>query len=149
MPPRPSARLAAGCLLLLSSFGAAAADHYTPRVNYTLYCQGCHLADGAGTPGKVPALKNEVGRFLGVDGGREYLVRVPGTSQSPLTDAETAAVLNWILFNFSPDQLPADYVPFSGEEVARYRRQPLTNAAAVRAGLLRSITRQGADGAGQ
>ena len=122
---------------------AAGIDEIVGRI--TDNCQGCHLADGAGTPAKVPALKNEVGRFLGVEGGREYLVRVPGTSQSPLTDAEVAAVLNWILRNFSAAQLPADFVPFSAVEVARYRREPLTNAARVRASLLRSLAlkRQG------
>ena len=62
------------------------------QINYALHCQGCHLPDGSGTPDKVPALKGEVGRFLHVAGGREFLVRVPGTSQSALTDAEVAAV---------------------------------------------------------
>jgi len=127
--------LAAG-ILILPAWDVLSADIYTPKVNYTLYCQGCHLADGSGTPGKVPALKNEVGRFLHVDGGREYLVQVPGTSQSPLSDAEIAAVLNWMLKNFSAEQLPVDFVPYTSEEVSRVRPEPLANLSAVRARLM-------------
>src|SRR5215207_2278697 len=29
-------------------------SRYSPRVNYALHCQGCHLPDGSGMPGKVP-----------------------------------------------------------------------------------------------
>jgi hypothetical protein len=111
----------------------------SPQINYILHCQGCHLADGAGTPEKVPALKNEVGRFLQVPGGREFLIQVPGTSQSALTDAEVAAVLNWILENFSSEQLPAGFVPYTAEEISHYRRQPLANALKVRAELMAQI----------
>ena len=80
-------------LSFLLCLSAHAEETSSPRINYILHCQGCHLADGAGTPDKVPALKNEVGRFLHVTGGREFLIQVPGTSQSPLSDAEVAAVL--------------------------------------------------------
>jgi len=108
----------------------------SPQINYILHCQGCHLMDGSGTPEKVPALKHEAGRFLHVPGGREYLVQVPGTAQSALTDAEVAAVLNWILENFSREELPADFAPYSAVEVSRLRRQPLANVSAVRAQLM-------------
>ena len=126
--------------LILWCLTAQAEGTYTPRINYILQCQGCHLADGSGTPEKVPALKNEVGRFLHVPGGREYLIRVPGTSQSPLSDTETAAVLNWILENFSSGELPADFVPYTKQEVSHHRRQPLANAGAVRAGLMAQLS---------
>jgi len=126
-------------VLLLGAINAQATGSYPPRTNYILMCQGCHLADGAGTPEKVPALKHEVGRFLQVAGGREYLIQVPGTSQSPLTDEEVAAVLNWILENFSKAQLPADFTPYTGAEVARYRYEPLANASEVRAGLIHEL----------
>ena len=122
--------------LLLLSLDTFAAGNYTPKVNYTLHCQGCHLVDGSGTEGKVPALKNEVGRFLGVKGGREYLIQVPGTSQSPMSDAEIAEVLNWILENFSTDELPADFVPYTTQEVSNVRLQPLIDVSAVREELL-------------
>ncbi|MCH8227153.1 MAG: cytochrome c [Proteobacteria bacterium] len=134
-----------GILLLLWCLTAQAGKSYSPRINYILQCQGCHLADGAGTPGKVPALKHEVGRFLQVPGGREFLIRVPGTSQSALSDAEVAGVLNWILENFSSEQLPADFVPYSRKEISRYRQPPLANVSAVRAHLIKEILNLGED----
>ncbi len=115
----------------------------SPRINYILHCQGCHLVDGAGTVDKVPALKNEVGRFLHVPGGREFLIQVPGSSQSALTDAEVAAVLNWILENFSSEQLPVGFVPYMTTEISRYRQPPLANVSAVRANLMKEISNSG------
>jgi len=132
-----------GTALLLGCLVVHAADSYSARTNYMLRCQGCHLEDGSGTAEKVPALRNEVGRFLQVPGGREYLIQVPGTSQSPLTDQEVAAVLNWILNKFSSAELPADFEPYTKDEVARYRYEPLANASEVRAGLLRKLGQQG------
>jgi mono/diheme cytochrome c family protein len=118
---------------------ALAEDSSAPRIHYILHCQGCHLPDGAGTPGKVPALKDQVGLFLQVPGGREYLIQVPGTSQSALNDAEVAAVLNWMLHNFSAAQLPDDFAPYTSEEVARFRPHPLADVNAVRVELLARI----------
>jgi hypothetical protein len=127
--------------LLLWCLIAQAGEAWSPRTNYILHCQGCHLADGAGTPGKVPALRNEVGRFLQVPGGREFLIQVPGTAQSALSDAEVAAVLNWILENFSKEQLPTDFVAYSAMEISRYRQPPLANVNTVRASLMKDITK--------
>ena len=50
------------------------------RVDYMLNCQGCHLPDGDGA-GDVPRMKNFVGNFLKVPGGRAFLVQVPGFRQ--------------------------------------------------------------------
>jgi hypothetical protein len=127
-------------LALWSLAAPATGTTSSPRINYMLHCQGCHLADGSGTPDKVPALKHEVGRFVHVPGGREYLIQVPGTSQSALTDAEVAAVLNWILESFSAAELPVDFTPYSTDEVSRLRRPPLANVSAVRAGLMARIS---------
>jgi len=143
MPRQTLRTVLVGISLFLWCLSAQAEGMSTPRLNYILHCQGCHLVDGAGTPEKVPALKNQVGRFLHVPGGREFLIQVPGSSQSALTDAEIAAVLNWILETFSNGQLPADFAPYTTAEISRYRQPPLANVSAVRANLMKEITNSG------
>ena len=140
MPKQALHVVLGGIALFLSCLSAQAEGISSPRINYILHCQGCHLVDGAGTAGKVPALKNEVGRFLQVPGGRQFLIQVPGSSQSALTDAEVAAVLNWILENFSSEQLPTDFVPYTTTEISRYRQPPLADVSAVRANLMEAIS---------
>ncbi len=139
MSPRMALTVIGGLALTLCSLTAQADAAYTPRVNYILHCQGCHLPDGSGTPGKVPALKDEVGRFLQVAGGRAYLIQVPGTAQSALTDAEVAAVLNWMLENFSKEATASGFSPYTTDEVSRLRRQTLANVSSVRSGLIAEI----------
>lgn len=109
------------------------------RLNYVLNCQGCHLSDGSGMPGRVPNLKDFAGYFLRVAGGREFLVRVPGAAGSSLSDAELADVMNWILGNFSSGQLPRDFQPYSAAEVAVLRKQPLLEVAGERARLVQRM----------
>jgi len=128
--------------LLICCWTVQAEGMSSAHLNYILHCQGCHLSDGAGTPGKIPALRQEVGRFLQVEGGREFLIQVPGTAQSALSDNEVAGVLNWILDNFSPAELPADFVPYTTEEITRHR-QPLANVATVRKGLVAQLSTTG------
>lgn len=115
-------------------------DPAKARVDYMLNCQGCHGPDGAGTAdGAVPTMQRFVGYFLHVEGGREYLVQVPGSYNSPLTDGELARVLNWMLVQMSAGQLPQPFEPFTASEVAVYRSTPLEDVAAARALLLRRI----------
>ena len=119
--------------------GAGAAWAYTPEVDFALNCQGCHRADGSGTPGIVPALADSVARFLTVPGGRAYLVQVPGVAQAPLDDAALAAVVDWMLRRFDPDHLPKDAAPYTADEVGRLRRTPLLDVEKVRAALLQAL----------
>lgn len=128
------AALAAAALLLAAS--AHAAD---PRVDYMLQCQGCHRADGSGAPGAVPDLRGSLGRFLGVPGGREYLVRVPGAAQTSLSDERLAALLDWMIREFGPAEAAADLEPYRAEEVARWRADPYLEVQAVRRELLDRI----------
>ena len=93
--------LLAALVFVFNLFSEANAE--SAHFNYILHCQGCHLVNGGGTSGKIPALIG-VGRFLSVEGGREFLVRVPGVSGSLVNDAELAEVLNWILYEFSRGQ---------------------------------------------
>ncbi len=120
---------------------AAAQGTSGPALDYAVTCQGCHRADGAGTPGTVPALAGSVGKFLRVPGGREFLVRVPGVAQAPLDDAALAAVLNWMLERFGQDDVPKAFVPYAAEEVSRLRRRPLTDVQGVRRQLVEAIER--------
>ena len=68
---------------------------YDARANYILHCEGCHGADGVGgVPEKVPPLRDAIGHFPKVSGGRDFLIQVPGVAQSPLDDAEVAALMS-------------------------------------------------------
>lgn len=84
----------------------------------------------------VPVLKNQLGAFLQVPGGRAYLVQVPGAATSALDDARLADVLNWMLLRFAGISLPVPFNPYKAEEVARLRREPLNEVAPVREQLL-------------
>ncbi len=127
--------------LLLAAASARGAD---PRVDYMLQCQGCHLADGSGSPGAVPDLRGSLARFLDVPGGREYLVRVPGAAQSSLSDARLAALLDWMVREFGPAEAAARLEPYRSEEVARWRAEPYPEVQTVRQELLRRIEAGGA-----
>jgi mono/diheme cytochrome c family protein len=128
---------------LVLALGVRAAGAYGPSIEYALNCQGCHRADGAGTPGSVPPLAGSVARFLGVPGGREYLVQVPGVAQAPLDDATLAGVLNWMLERFDKPHIPAGFAPYAAEEIARLRTKPLTDVEGVRKRLLAEIEKTG------
>jgi cytochrome c553 len=93
--------------------------------NWTLNCQGCHRPDGTGSAGTTPSVAGTVAKFLSMPQGREYLTRVPGVATAPLSDADLSEVLNWMLWRFDRQDLPADFVPFSAGEVAGLRRRPL------------------------
>jgi cytochrome c553 len=106
--------------------------------HWTLNCQGCHRPDGTGSAGTAPSIAGTVARFLSVPGGREYLGRVPGVATSPLSDADLSEVMNWMLWRFDREHVPANFQPYSAEEVARLRRSPLRlEASQMRADLLK------------
>lgn len=128
--------------LLCAAMALVCADAFaeSPSFNYMLHCQGCHLAGGTETPGKIPALIG-AGRFLFVEGGREFLVQVPGVSLSTIDDEELAELVNWVLRRFSPDELPVDFEPYTKNEVARLRQRPLVEVERTRAKLTATLER--------
>jgi hypothetical protein len=132
VPRRAAAGLALAASLAAGRAGAASGA----ALDYTLHCEGCHRADGAGTPGSVPPLAGSVGRLARAPGGREFLARVPGVATSPLDDAALAAVLNWMLARFGGADVPADFVPYTADEVARLRRQPLVDVERAKQQIL-------------
>jgi hypothetical protein len=125
--------LVAGVALTLHSPLAGA---YEPRINYMLQCMGCHTPDGSGEPGRVPSLKETLVPFASSAEGRRFLVQVPGASQSTLSDAELAKLLNWMIRDLSTAK-PARFRHFTATEVAAYRRTPLVNVREARERLLR------------
>ena len=129
-------RSAAVSWLLVSAVTMQCANGYEPRINYMLNCMGCHGPDGSGAPGKVPSLRDTLVPFAKVPAGRRYLVQVPGTAQSALSDREVAQLLNWMVRNLSEHpatRRPADFTP---AEVTSYRSGRLADPSAARTQLL-------------
>jgi hypothetical protein len=105
--------------------------------HWTLNCQGCHRPDGTGSAGTAPSLAGTVARFLSVPGGREYLGRVPGVATSPLSNADLSEVMNWMLWRFDKEHLPANFQPYTAAEIGQLRGAPLRlEASQMRAELL-------------
>lgn len=135
-----AAALFASVTLALLSVAPAeprAAPQRSPRLNYVLHCQGCHLPNGAGMPGRVPDMRNNLARFLLVPGGRDYLAQVPGVAASNLSDQEVAALLNWLMVEMDAST-PSSFAPYTAPEVARLRAHWLRAPGPVRARLLRT-----------
>lgn len=109
------------------------------RQNYMLNCQGCHLPDGSGSPGNVPKLNDFVGYFLHVPGGREFIAQVPGAANAPISNEELAGVMNWMLLNFSANELPTPFQPYSADEIGELRKAPLVEVDQRRGELLTRI----------
>jgi hypothetical protein len=126
-----AAALTCGCV------GAAPA--YQPAVNYQLHCMGCHLADGSGEAGRVPSLRRSLVLFSANPEGRRYVIRVPGVAQSPLSDEETATLLNWMARNLSDLKPPPDFKDYSATEVGTSRTHPLASVSTERARLMKGL----------
>lgn len=139
-------------LALLAAWSVAAHGQNTAEVDFMLECQGCHRPGGDGWPGMVPRLNGQVSKFLHSGSGRAYLVRVPGVAQSSLSDARLAAVLNWMVRELDPAHLPADFQPYSPDEVGQWRRRIVRNVSEERRQVLAEAGQQvpdayGAEGA--
>lgn len=108
--------------------------------DYKLKCQGCHRPDGSGDDKSNPPLKDVVSLFLHSAKGREFLVRVPGVSMADLSDKRVANILNWSLWRFDRGNIPNDFKPFTTEEVASLRHDPIRlNRVELRADILSKI----------
>lgn len=124
-------------LCTLLSVASATAVAAKPSFDYLLHCAGCHLEDGAGMPDQlIPDLTEHVGNFAMMPEGRAYLIRVPGSSQSPLSDADLAVLLNWMVDRFAPE---VEAAQFTEEEVTAHRRNRMDNPPAERAVLVEKI----------
>lgn len=100
---------------------------------YMLNCGGCHRANGRGVARNgVPSFVDSAAVFMWIPQGREYLIRVPGSASSRLSDAQLAKVLNWIVTTYSRRQLPPDFQPFTTREVAAVRHEHYRDVAVAR-----------------
>ncbi|WP_390616261.1 c-type cytochrome [Maricurvus nonylphenolicus] len=116
------------------------ADDRRAKVNYQLHCQGCHTGDGSGHPGRqIPTLTNYMGKFLTVEGGREFLIQVPGAAQSQLNDIELAELTNWMLKSFDPETAKKGFEPYSATEVGQLRKSMVLDFTGTREALVKKI----------
>lgn len=135
-------RLLAVLATLLAAAPCFGAD--LGRQYYMLHCAGCHQFDGTGSASnEIPNMKGAVGHFLRLPEGRAFLVQVPGTSNSALSDAQIAVLLNWMLPQFSRKEIPSGFVPYTADEVARLRVQHLDDVAGTRAAIVTRLASMG------
>lgn len=144
-----AAALAAAPLVALAQNPARNYEHagqsdQLAAQNYELDCMGCHGVDGHGVAGKIPPLAHSLARFMRTPAGRNYVLRVPGAADSPLSDRELAAVLNWIAKSFDAEDLTSRTTPFTEQEVARVRRHPMRSVLARRREVVQGLAATGA-----
>jgi hypothetical protein len=125
-----TAAIAVGLLLGTAVF-AHAHDGSLPAHDYLLSCGGCHKLDGRGSA-HVPSLRG-IDRLLAYDGGRDYVLHVPGVAQAPLSDARLAALLDWVFAEFGSG---TPHAAFTAAEVGKARLAPFVDPKAARAALV-------------
>jgi len=151
MKRTPKRRLTALLVLVLAISTAAVAQHVgDPEAGeeiFTRNCQACHQANGMGVSGAFPPLVGTVPAFLHAGGdGRATLVsivlfglqgqitaageRFDGVMPSwrgTLADAAIADVLAYLSTAWGNGAaLPAEFTPFSSDEVATLRERDWT-----------------------
>lgn len=130
------------------------ASHLTTvQVAYLTSCGGCHGVEGVSAPQAVPTLRHLTGSFLCTRQGREFIVRLPDVALSSLSDRMLTRVMNWVVFDLGaptggrsqpgsnhrlslaagPPARPSwpgarrfAPRPYTVAEIARLRREPLT-----------------------
>ena len=116
----------------------------TPHMNYLHYCAGCHLPDGSGKPDKgIPNMRGVLGEFLRVDGGREFIIKVPGVSHTPLADSDVAALMNWLLAGMAQPSTPPNTPPYTAAEVTRLRSERMVDIPGTRKEIIERLERAG------
>lgn len=110
---------------------------------YATNCAGCHQTNGQGLPGTFPPLVGHTTELLKADrsylpkvllnglageisvGGSVYNGQMPAWQQ--LSDEEIASTINYILSAWDEGAaLPEDFEPYTPEEIAPLRDEPLT-----------------------
>ncbi len=131
-------------LPLMLAIPAAAQD--SGAEIYATSCAACHQGNGEGVPGAFPPLKGHAAEIATAAKGRDYLAHLvlfgltgaitvegkPFNGEMPawgdtLSDAQLAAVLNYVLHSWGNDQsLPAGFASFAPSDIAAARASKLT-----------------------
>lgn len=114
---------------LATATQAQSLDHESARTRYLLSCGGCHGLNGASDPELVPVLKDQVGYFLNLPQGRDYLVQLPNVAFSRNTDEELTGLINYVIFDLGGDSVPRGTKPYTVQEVSELRHKPLTEVS--------------------
>ena len=88
-------------------------------------------------------MRGLIGHFLRSSEGRAFLVQVAGVSQAPLPSPNLAALLNWTLEQFSPGELPDNFLPYTASEVESLRKNRPANLPAARRKIARNLAKAG------
>jgi hypothetical protein len=106
---------------------AAITDPAMARADYVEQCAGCHGVGGSTAPAQLPELRGRVGWFLCTPAARAYLIRLPNVAHSRIKDNQQLAdMMNFVVFGLGGASTPHNAAPFTAEEVARERQQPLS-----------------------
>jgi len=125
-----------GVLGVVAMIGPSMAGDARAHADYMIHCQGCHVPDGRGFPDKVPDMRATLPLFLSVDGGRAFLVQVPGSAMSTLPSDRLAATLNWIVKNFTDNKTVASFTDYTEQEVEQMRAVRLDDVVTTRDALI-------------
>ncbi len=116
-------------IVLLALLTSASARAEIPvREAFRLHCSGCHGPDGRGVDRFVPDLR-ALAPLLAAEGGREYLVRVPGVAQAPVDSAALAELLDFVVREMSGVE---GFDGYGAKEVEGLRRRPLLDPVGSR-----------------
>ncbi len=138
------APLLLGLAVAAPAASAESGEQLSARANYILRCTGCHGLEGAGSEvGGIPDFRGYVGAFSRTEDGRAYLMHVPGVINSSLTNAEIAAVMNYVMQTFGGGSVPADFKPFTTEEVDALRTQPVEDVVVYRREVVKALSSAG------
>ena len=136
-------RTTLGQQVVLRADAPSASTTHSARALYVLHCAGCHSLDGSGSSSaRVPDMR-QLGQFLRIPGGREFLIQVPGVMGSGLNDEQVAQVTTWVLSSMASASIPAQHRELDAAEVSRARRDPLVDVAGQRAVLVQRAQQLG------
>ncbi len=125
-----------GLIGVIAMTSASLADDARARADYMIHCQGCHVPDGRGFPDRVPDMRETLPLLLSVEGGRAFLVQVPGSAMSTLPNDRLAGTLNWMVKNMADEATIEAFADYTETEVEQIRAVRLDDVLTTRHALI-------------